>query len=239
MSKNKFGTRNHRQKNEGFKFSIDVVIAVSADQVNQGWKQSNKVWLKGSVNHPRQILRVSGWGGQHRGRMHPVTGSPHSFLFCLFWSFPVPASHRGKLPRISHFYHPRLPLHPMLSVLWSSAFKSQRSQANADVGIGGASSHFLERFQECFWGSASRGLFLLRACDNDKDVRDPAAEMTSILSSCYSVPTVSARKTRRWHWHLHSAHVSVGVLRETLLPFFSRNSHQTSAKPLAANEGVF
>lgn len=40
----------------------------------------------------------------------------------------------------------------------------------------------------------SKGLFLLHACDNDKDVRDPAAEMTSTLPSCHSVPTVCAHK---------------------------------------------
>lgn len=41
----------------------------------------------------------------------------------------------------------------------------------------------------------SKSLFLLHACDSNKDVRDPSAEMTSILPSCHSVPTVCARKT--------------------------------------------
>lgn len=43
--------------------------------------------------------------------------------------------------------------------------------------------------------TGSKALFLLHACVNDKDVRDPAAEMTSILPSCHSVPTACARKT--------------------------------------------
>lgn len=39
------------------------------------------------------------------------------------------------------------------------------------------------------------GPLLLRACDRDKDVRDPAAEMTFILSSFSSFLTSSPRKT--------------------------------------------
>lgn len=51
----------------------------------------------------------------------------------------------------------------------------------------------------------SKGPFLLHACDNDKDMRDPAAKMTSILPSCHSVPTLFARKAASdidiYIWH--------------------------------------
>lgn len=78
------------------------------------------------------------------------------------------------------------------------------------MAVGEASSfHFLQRSkcsrnasetsanQALFSARAlvSKGLFILPACDKDKDVRDPAAKMTSILPACHSVPTVSAHKT--------------------------------------------
>lgn len=44
-------------------------------------------------------------------------------------------------------------------------------------------------------GEGERGPLLLCACDSGKDVRDPAAEMTFILSSFSSIPTSSPRKT--------------------------------------------
>lgn len=39
------------------------------------------------------------------------------------------------------------------------------------------------------------GPLLLYACDSNKDVRDPAAEMTFVLPSCGSIPTSSQRET--------------------------------------------
>lgn len=44
--------------------------------------------------------------------------------------------------------------------------------------------------------SAGReGPLLFYACDSNKDVRDPAAEMTFVLPSCGSIPTSSQRET--------------------------------------------
>lgn len=44
-------------------------------------------------------------------------------------------------------------------------------------------------------GGGEAELVLVFACDSGEDVRDPAAEMTFVLSSCRSIPTTSPRNT--------------------------------------------
>lgn len=129
------------------------------------------------------MITHSGGGGQDRGRMHPDTGSPHSFLFSLSLSFPVRASHCGKLACICRRGNLR-----STSVTFRVHVSSVKRQ-NLKIPV--VREHPQPSAHQRLGVRLRAGL--MRA--STADVRDPAAEMTSCLPSCRPVPTVCARKS--------------------------------------------
>lgn len=140
-----------------------------------------------------KLITHSGGGGgagPDRGRMHPDTGSPHFFLFCLSLSFPVRASHCGKLACICRRGHLRS------TSVTRRGPRLDRGPAHAEAH-GEAPAFKDSSGQGTLLTIRPSGGWVVKLCArlmraSTADVRDPAAEMTS-LSSLLSSSSHGAR----------------------------------------------